>query len=136
MNERPRVKARLLSYFDEHPGQLLQVEKVADGTGLTVKQVQTGMNNLRREQPEFATNIESIINGQVWRYNPAKHDNGPFEVEDLILPPSNGTPKKVAKPTKPTKPTKEMLAIIGSSVDGTLICQDRFGIFYKATKLT
>ena len=101
---------QVLDFLLSHRNQVVTVTQVVNATGLTERQVQYTVNNLRRTKGDYFT-IEPVLQGRSWALR---------DVPETPPPSSSG---------------KRIFEEIGPAKDGSLVVQDGDGKLYKAIEL-
>jgi hypothetical protein len=65
------ARAPIMKYFEEHVGVHLYADDIAKDLGITRRQVQSAISNMRLQGVEMALDIETIIAGSAWIYKPS-----------------------------------------------------------------
>jgi len=64
------ARAPVMKYFEDHVGVHLYVDDMAKDLGLTRRQVQGAISNMRLKGIEMALYIETVVSGRAWIYKP------------------------------------------------------------------
>lgn len=103
------VRHEVLAVITKRPGEIIYLKDIVAATGLDEKQVQSAINNMRRDDPTLESTIQTVARGQAWRYDPT------------------GRRRKDGE--------KRMFEELAVTKTGALIIQDQDGNLYRAEEL-
>lgn len=78
----PRTTPAVLAALAKRPHQDVHASDLAADTGLTVKQIQTAIQNMIGRD---SLAIKVVLKSQVWRYEPGKPGDGLTEASDTLF---------------------------------------------------
>lgn len=118
------VKSLLVEFWKDHQGQTCTLQDISRTTGLTMRQAQTGMNNLRSGNREwFDNHFQVIVRGNTWVYGSQSDADSPAE-------------KPRTQPKRQTSSASSMTyKSVGTTSAGEIIVRDTAGRVYKLTEL-
>lgn len=148
---RNSIKVPLLKYFVDRPGVVIYIDDLAADTGLSRKQILSGIYNMRAGSSAPAVPIEVMIYGRAWRYmpnttlapvvvktrKPAQPLTEVEAVESKKRPAAAPVSAMEArrKLGEPSGPALRMFEEVGNTRDGALILRADDGGLYRAEAL-
>lgn len=136
-------------YLTARPNQVVYRDELVAYTGKTSYQVQVGVNNMRRGQPDMMQAVETIIDGQSWVYRepiPTSHRRttasptpagGNERRSSATTAPAARPPETTPKPTSAVDDSDgepRLFEEVGRTASGIVI-RDADGVMYRATPL-
>jgi hypothetical protein len=126
----------LREYFAQRSGEAITVDELVAYTGRTEAQVKVGVNNARSNHPSFRRHLETIVSGNMWRYN------GPADEPTSRPVPTPPETPVAPKPTAQSTSTDDndddsarLFEEVGT-IDNQLVIRDSDGALYRAIPLT
>lgn len=124
----------MLEQLTSVPGQVRFVNELAELTGLTTRQVQQAIANMRGTNPTLREHIQILTRGSSWRYvddpggQPIEPTDGGDEDDDDVVPDvDDGAPSSRGSDLR--------LHAVGWLDDGALLISDSNGELWTARRI-
>lgn len=83
----PNTKDKVFNVLSEYPNQIVTAEQISKETGLTIKQVQNAVSNLKSVNK---IPIESVIGGKAWCYKTGFSNNNDSPLYEFLANTKSG----------------------------------------------
>lgn len=141
----PQYKHKILEYLMERPGLIVHASELEEALGINQSQATTGINNLRKRDPQLFVAIQAIIPGRSWMYHPNQRTAQqpvfapatPVVTQHRTLgPPKIQATIADALPPKPhVAPVGDVFEKVGQTDDREIVVKDKRGTLYKVVPL-